>query len=577
MDVLARLLSSDCSAPARYQHLQAIWAQSESRQPLVMAFLSVPMAPTASEAPALAEVGLFLLAHLSRRRSCREAILDQLLRCPAADADLLDWLELSLERRQYRLKVAAALMPRYPDQILAWLSKRTAWPGMGSLLQGQDPDQILSVFLKKSMGGPFDPVVADNLCNSMPWQELRPRLYAHLENCTPWIQAWILRLLGREQDPALIEEMSRWLQLPFTPPIVAAVESLANYPLSLQISALALALAFRSKRKESQAPYLSHWVYEEAIWRSALTQVQAQGLEKHTEAVLLQLFPTLASWAGPLDSRNWLLLWGARLLISIGSDNAFAAILNCIETALNRKFTVTHAYKLLETLNRSRPDWPLPLERVLPWIEAELSWAQTYAQERPEYPDIQFPGLYVLDFQRWFIHFLFQRLKRCSKAELAPLLDPLWELFWRFQPQRSRLEYLSPGGYDPGAYEHGHLIRCFLGLFREYARPQQIHQLLDTLSGDPLLQLPVGSPYDLQKPLSDPGWFDLTRRYGVYEDLLHMAGQNGNQETLERIQLLVTQAEGSLLPTHGTDQWHRLTGTLAWLRRRQAQEKWLSQ
>ena len=142
MNVLATLLSSDCSAPARYQHLQAIWAQSESRQPLLLAFLSGPIAPTAFESPALAEVGVFLLTHLSRHRTCREAILDRLLRCPAADADLLDWLAFKLERRELRLKVAAALQPRYPERILAWVVAHARWPGIGQILQGLSPEHF---------------------------------------------------------------------------------------------------------------------------------------------------------------------------------------------------------------------------------------------------------------------------------------------------------------------------------------------------------------------------------------------------------------------------------------------------
>lgn len=579
--VLTRLLNSDCSAPARYQHLQAIWAQPESRQLLVKAFLSVPISATASEAPALAEVGVFLLTHLSRRRSCREAILDRLLCCPEADADLLDWLAFKLERRELRLKVAAALQPRHPERILAWVVAHARWPGIGQILQGLSPELVFQAFLKRWLGGDFEPVIAQNLIATMPWSELRPRLYAQLEIWPPWVQAWCLQALGSQQDPCVYQGFSRWLALPHTPAPLAALASLSYYPREIQIQCLTLALDFRCKLSGKDAPFIPGSIYQAVYWKKALMLTYELKLASDLQRPLLDLLPVLYRGIGSPDDGERMVILAVDSLLLQPSAAVVEAVFALIDAALARKSAVSLAYKLVERLNRHWPDWPLPAERVITWLEGEVEWARRYAQERfkpsPQTSSAQMrvpPRPYILDFQRWFFQYLFEALVQPCRAETLTLLLPaLARIFLDLDPQRSRLEDLPPGVYDPSQYEHWHLIGAFFRLFKMQAQPALIHILLDTFQTDPLLNLPAESEYDLLKPPHDPGWFDYSRHHLVYTEVLEMAGRHGNAETLERVKALVEQARPSLLKRLRKDQWRQLKGALARLESRWGSEQ----
>ncbi|MGE3725412.1 MAG: hypothetical protein AB7I41_07670 [Candidatus Sericytochromatia bacterium] len=575
MDVLARLLSSDCSAPARYQHLQAIWAHSESRQRLLQAFLSVPIAAAAIKAPALVEVGLFLLSHLSRRRNCREAILDQLLHCPSADADLLDWLTFKLERRELRLKVAAALLPRHPERILAWVVAQARWPGSGPILQGLPPDLVFQAFLKRWLGGNVEPVIAHNLIAALPWSELRPRLYAQLEFWSPWVQAGCLQILGYSQDPCVYQEFERWLALPYTPVPLAALGSLSDYPRAIQVQCLTLALDFRCQLSGKEAPFIPGTVYQAVYWKKALMLTHELKLAPDLQRPLLELLPVLYRGIGSPEDGERLVVLTVDLLLIQPSAAVAEAIFALIDAALARQSAVSLAYKVVERLNRHWPDWPLPVERVIAWLEGEVEWARRYAQDRTNSqadPTIRLCP-YVHDFQHWFFQYVFEALALPGRAEtLSALLPALARIFLALDPQRSGLNVISPSGYDPGQYDHWHLIGAFLRLFKIQAQPDLIHILLDTFQRDPLLNLPADAEYDLIKPPRDPGWFEYSRHHLENTEILEMASRHGNAETLAKVRALVEKARPSLLKRLRKDQWRQLKGALARLESRWGSE-----
>jgi hypothetical protein len=419
-------LLMSCSDLLVYQQLEQVWIRPDLRMPLTEWYFTQLDTSSIS-----ARIGQFLLARWSRKRPWRKDILTRIASCEGAVAETLvfEWLNFTQERQELRLFTASLLRAKYPEKTLTWLIKHAHWHNVGELLSVYSAQEIIAATLERWMGKTFDARVAQTLAEALSENEYLGHLSRLIEtNSNQWIQAWAIRALCQAQAAYVPDNWPTWLGQKYIHVPLAALAGLKHYPQAVQITCLAQTLRFNSKNK----PYEMARSANNSYWKTALNLIREGDFSAQLQTPLLELIEKIKQGGLCFDAKG-LVESAVYFLLQHPTPEIGTALVNLLEEALARKLTdPALSWSLLSRFNQFWPDWPVPIERVIPWLQTEWSRLEALLVADAAFYDL----IYQIQICDYVCNGL---LKACLRHKPEGVNQALFALFLRLEPMQPEL------------------------------------------------------------------------------------------------------------------------------------------